>query len=55
MEKVTESLAGQAVYVDLLPMTMGESAGITVPSNFQALWQENFRFEQVAPLDMNLS
>lgn len=54
MEKVTESLAGRAVYVDLLPMTLGESAGITVPSNFQALWQENFRFELVAPPDMNL-
>ena len=34
--------------------TLGESAGITVPSNFQALWQENFRFELVAPPDMNL-
>jgi hypothetical protein len=39
MEKVTESLAGRAVYVDLLPMTYGESHGITAPANFRTLWQ----------------
>ena len=39
MEKVTESLAGRAAYVDLLPMTYGEAHGIPAPANFMALWQ----------------
>lgn len=39
MEKVTESLAGRAVYVDMLPMTLGELTG-RVSNNFQHLWQE---------------
>jgi len=49
MEKVTESLAGRAVYVDLLPMTYGESHGITAPANFRELWQANSPLSKAAP------
>lgn len=39
MERVTESLAGRAGYLDLLPMTVGEL--LERPSiNFSRLWQE---------------
>lgn len=40
MEKVTESLAGRAIYFDLLPMTHGEAEGILTPENFQRLWDK---------------
>jgi uncharacterized protein len=49
MEKVTESLAGRAVYVDLLPMTYGEAHGITAPANFRALWQADSPLSKAAP------
>jgi predicted AAA+ superfamily ATPase len=54
MEKVTESLAGRAIYVDLLPMTFGEAAGIADPGNFQALWQDDFPQQKPTPPDVNL-
>jgi uncharacterized protein len=38
MEKVTESLAGRALYFDLLPMTHGEAEGKLSPVNFMNLW-----------------
>jgi predicted AAA+ superfamily ATPase len=38
LEKVTESLAGRALYFDLLPVTHGEAAGNTAPINFMRLW-----------------
>ena len=38
LEKVTESLAGRAVYIDLLPMTLGEELGSGTTGNFQELW-----------------
>lgn len=38
MEKLTESLAGRAVYFDLLPITYGEAKGRSVPENFMRLW-----------------
>jgi predicted AAA+ superfamily ATPase len=38
MEKVTESLAGRALYFDLLPMTHGEAEGKLSPVNFMRLW-----------------
>jgi len=37
MEKITESLAGRALYFDLLPMTYGEISGSLIPSNFLSL------------------
>lgn len=40
MEKVTESLAGRAVYAELFPMTWGEAEGIVHPANFSRLWEE---------------
>jgi uncharacterized protein len=49
MEKVTESLAGRAAYVDLLPMTWGESRGVTEPANFRALWQADSRMQAGGP------
>jgi predicted AAA+ superfamily ATPase len=39
MEKITESLAGRALYFDLLPMTYGEIGGILSLSNFLSLWE----------------
>lgn len=48
MAKVTESLAGRATYVDLLPLTYGEMAGIGAPTNFARLWQAEFAHQ---PLD----
>jgi uncharacterized protein len=42
MEKVTESLAGRAVYVDMLPMTLGELSG-KESVNFNLLWQDQPR------------
>ena len=38
MEKITESLAGRAIYFDLLPMTYGETMGNLTPENFHRLW-----------------
>ncbi|MEW6118086.1 MAG: ATP-binding protein [Nitrospirota bacterium] len=38
LKKVTESLAGRALYFDLLPMTYGEAEGSTAPENFFRLW-----------------
>ena len=38
MEKVTESLAGRALYFDLLPLTHGEAEGKLMPENFPRLW-----------------
>jgi len=49
MEKVTESLAGRALYIDLLPMTFGECRMATMPINFTALWSENLEPEQPNP------
>ena len=54
MEKVTESLAGRAVYVDLLPMTYGESHGITAPANFRLLWQADSPLPMAAPPEDDL-
>jgi predicted AAA+ superfamily ATPase len=38
LEKVTESLAGRALYFDMLPITHGEAAGSIMPQNFLTLW-----------------
>lgn len=38
LEKVTESLAGRALYFDMLPITHGEAAGSLAPQNFLGLW-----------------
>lgn len=42
MQKVTESLAGRAIYFDLLPMTDGEAEGILTPENFLRLWDKKY-------------
>lgn len=42
MQKITESLAGRAVYFDLLPITYGEAQGILTPENFLRLWDADF-------------
>jgi uncharacterized protein len=44
MKHVTESLAGRALYVELLPMTYGELQGLA-PHNFARLWDP----DHVAP------
>ena len=53
MEKVTESLAGRAVYVDMLPMTLGELSG-KESGNFNLLWQEQPQIGYCAPPDLDL-
>lgn len=40
MKNITESLAGRALYFELLPMTYGEFNGIIVPQNFLNLWEK---------------
>lgn len=42
MEKITESLAGRAIYFDLLPMTYGEIMGNLMPENFYRLWDSKY-------------
>jgi hypothetical protein len=42
MEKVTESLAGRALYFDLLPLTHGEAAGKLSSVNFTRLWDGEY-------------
>ncbi|HIE14417.1 TPA: ATP-binding protein [Candidatus Bathyarchaeota archaeon] len=42
MEKNTESLAGRAIYFDLLPMTYGETMGNITPENFLHLWDGKY-------------
>ncbi len=42
MQKITESLAGRAIYFDLLPITYGETQGILAPVNFFPLWDTDF-------------
>ncbi|MBI5049060.1 MAG: ATP-binding protein [Deltaproteobacteria bacterium] len=42
MQKVTESLAGRAIYFDLLPITHGEAEDILTPENFRRLWDKKY-------------
>jgi uncharacterized protein len=42
MERVTESLAGRAIYLELLPLTWGEMHGVPDGRNFPSLWDEIF-------------
>ena len=55
MEKVTESLAGRALYFDLLPLTHGEAEGKLTPENFPLLWNSKHieteqTIQEIAPL-----
>ncbi len=43
MKNITESLAGRALYFELLPMTYGEFNGIIIPENFLNLWEKNIK------------
>lgn len=43
MHNVTESLAGRALYVELLPMTYGEEHGALEAGNFANLWRPEHR------------
>ncbi len=55
MKQVTESLAGRAAYMDLLPMSIGEIRGIVTPVNFTTLWEEEIRLpETPSPPDSDL-
>ncbi len=54
MEKVTESLAGRAIYVDLLPMLFGEAAGITTGDNFLSLWEPGHQPQGASPPEVDL-
>lgn len=50
MKNVTESLAGRAVYFDLLPLTIGELYGRAKPENFFNLWDPEYSFSESAVL-----
>jgi predicted AAA+ superfamily ATPase len=59
MEKITESLAGRAIYFDLLPMTYGETMGNLIPENFHRLWdskhiQPEQTVKDISPLPLML-
>lgn len=59
MKSVTESLAGRAFYLELGPMTYGETQGIAEPSNFRQLWLPEIElagqtFEHIEPLPVLL-
>lgn len=43
MRNVTESLAGRAFYVELLPLTYGEEHGALEAGNFANLWRAEYR------------
>lgn len=42
MERVTESLAGRAIYLELPPLTWGEMQGVPHGQNFLSLWDPQF-------------
>lgn len=59
LEKVTESLAGRALYFDMLPVTHGEAAGSLSPENFLRLWdgkhiESEQTIEKIHPLPFML-
>ena len=42
MKKVTETLAGRALYFELLPMTFGEETGFLKAEHFLKLWDKDY-------------
>jgi hypothetical protein len=42
MKNITESLAGRALYFEMMPITFGEINGILTPTNFLNLWKDNY-------------
>lgn len=50
MKKVSESLAGRAVYFDLLPMTLGEMASLEAPELLEMLFKGRWPKEGTAPM-----
>ncbi|MHB1644881.1 MAG: ATP-binding protein, partial [bacterium] len=42
MKNITESLAGRALYFEMMPITFGEINGILTPTNFLNLWNDNY-------------
>lgn len=49
MKNVAESLAGRALYFDMLPMTYGEIEGVMKPENFLSLWNPDFNPAAAGP------
>ncbi len=47
MKNITESLAGRALYFEMLPLTYGEIKGILTPSNFLNLWNKNIQTRKI--------
>lgn len=52
MKNITESLAGRAVYFDLLPLTIGEIYGRADPENFFNLWDKKYSFPEITGRDI---
>jgi predicted AAA+ superfamily ATPase len=47
MKRISETLAGRAVYFDMMPMTVSEIEGKSAsPVNFFALWKSNFNIKE---------
>jgi hypothetical protein len=46
MRGVTESLAGRALYLELLPLTWGEEHGHVAADNFATLWQADHQIPE---------
>ncbi|MCX8070565.1 MAG: ATP-binding protein [Thermodesulfovibrionales bacterium] len=53
MHKITESLAGRALYFEMLPITYGESQGVFNPKNFYNLWDSNFNEKEQTVDEIN--
>ncbi len=45
MKNITESLAGRALYFEMLPLTCGEIDGMIEPQNFFDLWNGDARIK----------
>lgn len=54
MEKVTESLAGRAGYLEMLPITFGEMNGVVSSDNFMKLWDAEYTPQIGEPPELSL-
>jgi len=44
MKNISESLAGRAIYFEMMPITYGEIKGVITPSNFLNLWNSDYNY-----------
>ncbi|MHB1665131.1 MAG: ATP-binding protein [bacterium] len=53
MKNITESLAGRALYFEMMPITFGEINGILTPTNFLNLWKDNYTDFDIKNIKIN--